>query len=196
MRLIQKRLSAVCRIGLVCLSIVFLGGCFSFGRGESTADLEVVRDFDLGRYMGDWHEVARLPNGFQKGMTHVTASYRYRESLGRVDVVNRGLLAGQVTSASAVAYLKGEASRGELRVSFFRPFYADYRIFYLDEGYQVAVVGGQTRDLLWILARQPVLPKSERDRLVVMIRAWRYPIDQLIWAVSGGSTNECECVHE
>jgi apolipoprotein D and lipocalin family protein len=44
---------------------------------------------DLERYPGDWFEIARFPNSFQKSCTgDVRASYARRPD-GRIDVIDR-----------------------------------------------------------------------------------------------------------
>lgn len=72
-------------------------------------------------------------------------------------MVNRGMRGGRPREISGVAKLKGDPGTGELRVSFFRPFYADYRIIELDPEYSCALVTGARRDFFWILSRTPVI---------------------------------------
>jgi len=83
-------------------------------------------------------------------------------------VVNRGYDAARDrwASAEAVARPRGDPSVGWLKVSFFRPFYASYKIVHLDQDYTEAIVTGPTRNYLWILVRDPNLPEPELDRLV------------------------------
>lgn len=42
-------------------------------------------------------------------------------------------------------------------MSFFGPVWSGYNIIQLDADYRHAMVAGDTRDYLWILAREPVL---------------------------------------
>ena len=141
---------------------VFFAALFS-GCAASTSDIPAVKGFELDRYLGRWYEIARLPHRFERGMDYVRAEYT-RAPDGSVRVVNCGLRGGEVRKIVGRAKLKdpeGASPDGELRVSFFRPFYGDYRIIELDPEYRYAVVTGSTRDHLWILSRTPKLPETQ-----------------------------------
>ena len=132
-----------------------------FGCARSTADIPAVGNFDPDRYMGTWYEIARLPHRFERGLDFVRAEYKLNPD-GSIRVVNSGVRSGEPRSIVGRAQLKHPGAApptGELEVSFFRPFYSDYRIIELDPEYRYAVVTGSTRDYLWILAREPVLEK-------------------------------------
>ena len=59
--------------GIVGFLIVCGGpGCTSI---PSTDDILVVKGFDAARYMGTWHEIARLPKWYERDMIHVSAEY-------------------------------------------------------------------------------------------------------------------------
>lgn len=137
---------------LLCLAI--LAGCT--GKPEG---VQAVRGFDVARYLGTWHEIARLDHRFERGLTDVTATYSRRED-GGIDVLNRGYdpASGAWTEASGRAYFIGPTDTASLKVSFFGPFYGGYHVFALDSHYRWALVSGPSRDYLWILARQPAVP--------------------------------------
>ncbi len=162
----------------ILLSAIGLAGCRS---ARSTADLPAVAGFELDRYLGKWHEVARLPHRFEEGMTGVTAEYS-RLPDGRVRVINRGVRDGEVREISGIAKFKGSSDTGELRVSFFRPFYADYRIIGLDPEYRWAMVTGSSRAYFWILSRTPELPGEQLQPLLKQAEAYGFPTGELILA--------------
>jgi lipocalin len=58
------------RLGPVLLFLGVLAGCTAVPTG-----VEPVRGFDLERYLGTWHEIARLDHSFERGLTNVTATY-------------------------------------------------------------------------------------------------------------------------
>lgn len=128
-------------------------------------ELQPVTPFDLGRYLGEWYEIARLPTWFEKDMTHVTATYSLKEN-GGVKVENAGIKNGKPKVAIGKAKVAKEATAGYLKVAFFLSFYADYKIIVLDTAnYHYAMVASSD-DYLWILCREPVLDKAILDSLV------------------------------
>ena len=51
--------------------------------------VQPVTGFDVDRYTGLWHEVARIENTFERGLIRATATYT-RNADGTITVVNRG----------------------------------------------------------------------------------------------------------
>ena len=154
-----------------------LAGCSGVPSGVT-----VVDGFELERYVGTWYEIARLDHSFERGLSRVTAQYTQRED-GRIDVVNRGFndAKGQWQEARAIARSIGDPTIGSLKVSFFRPFWADYHIIALDKAdYQYVMVTSSTRGTLWVLARTPTLDESVLNNLLAQAEAWGYDMEKLI----------------
>lgn len=145
--------------------------------------VQVVDGFVLDRYLGTWYEIARLDHRFERGMSNVTANYSLRED-GGVQVVNRGFHAknGEWEEATGKAYFVGDTNIGQLKVSFFGPFYGGYNIVELDEDdYEYALVAGPDRDYLWILARTPELDPDVLNALVNKASSLDFPTEELIY---------------
>lgn len=132
--------------------------------------LPTVPRVDLGRYAGTWHEIARLPNWFQRKCERSRADYTPCGD-GSLKVVNSCLKAnGRSTSIEGIATPVPGSGNARLRVKFgglaaLAPASRDgnYWIIALGEGepdgpYEWAMVGTPDRRFLWILARQPCLP--------------------------------------
>lgn len=51
-------------------------------------DNHTVSSLDISRYMGIWYEIARYEHHFEKGMTHVTATYAIKPN-GKIMVLLR-----------------------------------------------------------------------------------------------------------
>lgn len=159
------------------LAGLFLGGCVGVPDG-----IEPVSGFELNRYLGTWHEIARLDHPFERGLSRVTASYRMRED-GGVAVVNRGYKneTSEWKEATGKAYFVEGADIGRLKVSFFGPFYGGYNIIALDqENYQWVMICGPNRDYLWILSRQPQLAEQLLERLIVKADSLGFDTDKLL----------------
>jgi apolipoprotein D and lipocalin family protein len=148
---------------------------------SSTSRLEVVSDFERSRYLGTWYEAARYPHRFEKNLSSVSAEYSLNED-GTIKVLNRGYNDKKKAwkTIEGVARMKDEPGRGWLKVSFFRPFYASYKIIHLNEDYTQAIVTGPSYDYLWILARDPALPRAELDQLIQKIREFGFAPDNLL----------------
>lgn len=165
---------------LLCISVLAFGlaGCSGIPDGA-----EPVRGFSLDQYLGTWYEIARMDHRFERGLSNVTAQYSLRED-GGVRVLNRGFNAdkGEWDQAEGKAYFVDDTSTGQLKVSFFGPFYASYNVIALDkDGYQWSLVAGPDTNYLWILSRTPELDQAVIDDLVSRARALGFRTDELIY---------------
>ena len=137
-----------------------------FATRASAADpLPTVTAVDLSRYAGTWHEVARLPNWFQRSCIRSTARY-IPQADGSITVINTCTKANcRQTSIEGVATAVPCSGNARLRVKFGglaalvpASREGNYWIIALDqENYQWAMVGTPDRRFLWILSRQPCL---------------------------------------
>lgn len=141
-----------------------------------------VSPFELERYLGTWHEIARLDHSFERGLTQVTAEYSMRED-GGVAVLNKGYEAAKARwkTAEGKAYFVGDSNTGRLKVSFFGPFYGGYNIAKLDEDYQIALVVGPNLKYAWLLARKPQLSQAECAPYLAEAERIGIAVDKLIW---------------
>lgn len=86
---------------------------------QGLGPVRTVETVDLSRYVGDWFEIARFPNRFQRRcIKDVRASY-VRRSDGRIEVINRCRVAdGTVTEARGIARVVDERTSAKLKVRF------------------------------------------------------------------------------
>ena len=162
---------------LFITSVLLLQAC-----SQLPENIEPVTDFDVNRYLGTWYEIARLDHSFERGLQQVTAEYSLRDD-GGIKVVNRGFdtQKQEWDEATGKAYFVGDKNIGQLKVSFFGPFYGGYNIIALDEAYQYAMVCGPDRSYLWILARTPDLDQSIVDNLVKAAGGLGFATQELIY---------------
>jgi len=141
-----------------------------------------VGGFELDRYLGKWHEIARLDHSFERGLGPVTAEYSMRED-GGVKVINRGWSAEDKAWEEAIgkAYFVGSPDQGHLKVSFFGPFYGAYIIFELDADYRYAFIAGPDRDYLWLLSRTPTISPALREHFIQRAANLGFDTTQLIF---------------
>ncbi|MDP5143856.1 lipocalin family protein [Rheinheimera baltica] len=138
--------------------------------------------FELNRYLGEWHEIARLDHRFERGLTEVTANYTLRDD-GGVKVVNRGFSTEENSwqQAEGKAYFVGDSNTGALKVSFFGPFYGGYNIAKLTDDYSVALVVGPSLDYAWLLARSKTPEKAVCDDYMAFALSLGIAKQQWIW---------------
>ena len=137
-----------------------------------------VDKLDTGRYLGKWYEIARFDHSFERDMHYAKATYTLNDD-GTIKVVNAGIRKGKFKQSVGKAKLT--ARPGLLRVSFFGPFYSDYRVLMVADDYSYALVGSGSRDYLWILSRTPSLPDSILNEVLMEAMVRGYDPANLIW---------------
>jgi apolipoprotein D and lipocalin family protein len=160
---------------------IIIPACLLLSGCRSTSKLEVVSNFEIERYLGVWYEAARLPHGFEKDLSSVSADYSLNED-GTIKVLNRGFNDKKLQweEIEGVAKFKGDEEQAWLKVSFFKPFYASYKVIYLNEDYTRAIVTGPSYGYLWILVRDPALPKTEIEWLVAKAGEFGFDTGKLL----------------
>jgi apolipoprotein D and lipocalin family protein len=149
--------------------------------GESTKNLPPVSGFDLNRYLGTWYEIFRLPHRFEKDLIRVTATYSLRPD-GKIAVLNRGFkpAKNKWSEARGKAWIPDSGIPARLKVSFFWPFSAEYKIIRLDPDYRWALVTSGSTDYLWLLSRTPKMEVAVVDSLIGYIREKGFEVSRLI----------------
>ena len=156
------------------LSLALAAGCVSVPKVDNAP----VAVLDLNRYLGEWYEIARFDHSFERGVEQAKANYTQNAD-GTIKVVNSGIKNGK--PKTAIGKGKMTDTPGLLRVSFFGPFYADYRVMLIDKEYTHALVGSGSADYLWILSRTSGLPETAKSELLAEARRRGYDTDKLIW---------------
>ena len=124
--------------------------------------IAAVDHVDWQRYAGQWYELARLPNSFQrKCVGDVMAQYSEGPD-NTLQVVNQcrrddGSMDSAMGEARKVA---GEQGRLKVRfaprwLSWVPMVWGDYWVLALDDDYQTALVGTPDHEYLWLLSRTP-----------------------------------------
>lgn len=174
---------------LILIFVLFMPFGFLFGEAKVTASpsgykaLKAVRPFDVKKYMGRWYEVARIDFFFEKGLSNVTATYSLDKD-GHVVVYNRGYKEkkGLWTQTQGKAkFATKDHKVGELKVSFFGPFYSPYRIFYLSPGYSYAFVAGGNPKLLWLLSRKPSVTPAVKQEFLRQAKLYGFDTKKILF---------------
>ena len=144
--------------------------------------VEPVTGFDKSRYLGTWHEIARLDHSFERDLVDVKAEYSLRDD-GAVRVINSGTdsTTGERKVAEGHAKFVGDDGTAHLKVSFFGPFYGSYIVFELDPDYRYAFVAGYNKNYLWLLARETNISEDIRKRFTDRAGDLGFAVDDLVW---------------
>jgi apolipoprotein D and lipocalin family protein len=149
--------------------------------------LPTVPKVEVPRYMGNWHEIARLPVFFQRGCVHSTAEYELKAD-GSVSVTNRCEKNGRPKQVKGTATVVDAKTNAVLEVRFNEWFSVfiprakngNYFIVWLAPDYSAAAAGTPNRKSLWLLARQPCLPVATYHQIVEYCHKLGFPIEKLI----------------
>lgn len=163
------------RDAFLCIMVaVGLTGCVC----GPQVDNAPVGSLKLSRYLGAWYEIARFDHSFERGVDSAKALYTQNAD-GTIKVVNSGIKNG----GKKIAIGKGKTTGapGLLRVSFFGPFYADYRVMKIDADYKYALVGSGGADYLWLLSRTKEMPENVKIEFLAEAKRRGYDTTRLIW---------------
>lgn len=145
-----------------------------------TPDNSTTPTLDIQRFMGRWYEIARYEHRFERGMTHVSATYTLSGN-GKIEVLNEGLKEGKHKQIKGRAKQPNPQDPGKLKVSFFLWFYSDYYVLYIDPEYRYLLVGSSSDKYLWIMSREKSLAKETLDQLIDKLRVRGYDTDKLLF---------------
>ena len=150
--------------------------------------LTVVTNLVPARYVGQWFEIARLPNRFQDQCSgDVVARYTARDG-GGFEVVNSCKeKSGDFTAAEGVARTVKGAPTSVLQVRFAPAFlsflpqvWGDYQVIALDDAHTYAVVGTPDRKYLWVLSRQADMDPALYERLIDIAKSQGFDIAKVV----------------
>lgn len=162
------------RVGMLFLIITALCGCAS----SRTVDNTPIEAFDLNRYLGTWYEIARFNHSFERDVSACKAVYSLKKN-GMIEVENMGIKNGRVTKA--VGRAKLTEAPALFRVSFFGPFYSDYRVLYINDDYTCALIGSSSADYLWILSRSKEASMEDLSKVLNEATRRGYEVKELLW---------------
>jgi lipocalin/uncharacterized protein YbjT (DUF2867 family)/ligand-binding SRPBCC domain-containing protein len=152
-----------------------------------TPPVRTVPFVDLDRYAGDWFEIARFENRFQRQCVGDVRAIYTRRADGHIDVVNRCRTADGQTEARGVARLVDEQTNAKLKVRFAPGWlswlpvvWGDYWILGLAPDYSWAVVGDPSREYLWILGRTPRIDGESIAAAREVARDNGFDVDHLV----------------
>lgn len=151
----------------------------------ATRPNQPVNKLDLGRYAGQWHEIARLPMFFERQcIGGVTAVYTPTPN-GSIHIRNSCRTRDGHKTVDGVA--RAEPGRPGVLIVRFAPRWlswlplarAEYWVIDVDPDYQWALVGSPDRGHLWILSRNVSMSHALLEALKRRAQQRGYRLDKL-----------------
>lgn len=150
---------------------------------------ETQVNFNLNRYLGFWYQLARIPFKWDAGCYEATAQY-YKTPDGVIHLTNT-CIKENGTSYDRLGLIRNPDSNqcGKLEIKFTDglpsdtdqspDFWAPYWVHWTDYS-NFAIVGGPTKQFMWLLARRSTISKVDLKRLRDHIEKFGYDLSQII----------------
>ena len=181
------------------LALFFIFGCTHgfANNNENKLIGRVVKNLDLDKYEGEWFEIARVPNSFQKKcLKNVTATYGEDAKNKLVTVTNKCEKndGSQVVANGRARFNSNfKKTKGALEVTFvklvgnwiFKFVSGNYWVINLgsDADYGFSVIAEPSLKMAWILSRSSSLSKTKLKSAAKSLSDFGYDPCELIMTV-------------
>jgi apolipoprotein D and lipocalin family protein len=143
--------------------------------------MPVVDYVDLDRFMGDWYVIATIPTFLERDAYNPIETYMLNSdgTIATTFTFNKGSLNGPTKIYRPRGFIKDRRTNAIWDMQFVWPIKADYRIVYLDDDYQQTIIGRNSRDFVWVMARTPRISEQDYLNLVTMVGSLGYNLNDL-----------------
>ena len=143
--------------------------------------MPVVDYVDLDRFMGDWYVIATIPTFLERDAYNPIETYQLNSdgTIATTFTFNKGSLNGPTKIYRPRGFIKDRRTNAIWDMQFVWPIKADYRIVYLDDDYQQTIIGRNSRDSVWVMARTPRISEQDYLNLVTMVGSLGYNLNDL-----------------
>ena len=164
------------KLVLVTVAAIMLGGCAAKG-----PEMKTVDHVDIDRFMGPWYVIANIPTFLEKEAHNAVETYTLNDdgTIATNFTFRKGGFDGKVKEYNPKAFIQDKESNALWGMRFVWPIKADYRIVYIDDDYSKTIIGRQSRDFVWIMARTPTISDLHYDELVSMVDSLGYDTSKL-----------------
>jgi apolipoprotein D and lipocalin family protein len=161
----------------LAIASLFLAGC----QAAPPHALPLAGTVDLRRFMGDWYVIAATPTFIDAEAHDAVESYRLADdgSIATTYVFRDGSFEGPSRRYTPRGFVEDRATNAVWSMRIVWPFKADYRIAWLAQDYDQAIVAREKRDYAWIMARTARIPESDYARRVQFLADAGYDTSRL-----------------
>ena len=143
--------------------------------------MPVVDYVDLDQFMGDWYVIATIPTFLERDAYNPIETYQLNSdgTIATTFTFNKGSLNGPTKIYRPRGFIKDKRTNAIWDMQFVWPIKADYRIVYLDDDYQQTIIGRNSRDFVWVMARNPRISEQDYLNLVTIVGSLGYNLNDL-----------------
>ncbi len=130
-----------------------------------------VSHVDVKEFSGLWYEVARTYNYYEKDCVAATVEYDLQED-NTYNVYNRcfkHVIGGDLIEYKGRAKPAAGDSMSKIDMTYFYIFTRQYRVIHLEDDYSAAVVSDKDMKQVWVMSRQPTLPKRKLNEILAKL---------------------------
>jgi apolipoprotein D and lipocalin family protein len=165
---------------LILMGFAFLTGCSITATKQPP--LKTVAHVDLPRFMGAWYVIGTIPWFVERDNVGTMDIYKLRPD-GKIDITyvfHKKELSAKREEMHAVGTVVDKQSNARWGVRFLWPFQAPYLVIDLAPDYSTTVIGHPSRDLIWIMARNPLMPEGDYQKILSAVAKQGYDTKRIV----------------
>jgi len=164
-------------IGMVfgCFATLVLGACKATPVPKG---IETAKNFDMNKFEGIWHEIARSNNAEEAGLTNVTSQYR-RGADGKWLINTRAWdgAKGIWVGSTRVSTTPATGKPASFSLGHGNPRH----VVIIDNDHTIALVCGKYYRDFWILCKSPNPDQARLDRLMMVAQDAGFPVREAFY---------------
>ena len=173
--------------------MTLLSACAS----QNLKPINTVDYVDLDRFMGDWYVIANIPTFIETDAYNAIENYTMNDdgTIATTFTFHDGSPDGELKKYEPTGFIVDKKSNALWGMRFIWPFKAEYRVIYLDDGYETTIIGRTKRDYVWLMSRQPSINEITYKSLLDYIESQGYDISRVqkvpqLWDLQAPSSND------
>jgi len=134
----------------------------------STTPPTPVPHVDIKKFSGLWYEIARTYNDYEKNCVAATVEYDLQKN-NTYKIYNRcfeHFIGGDLIEYRGTAKPTKGDSMSKIDMTYYYFFTNEYRVIHLEKDYSAAVVADEDMEQVWIMSRDPKLPKRKLNDIL------------------------------
>ena len=163
-------------------ALVFLALGAGLAACSTQPPMPTVAKVDLPRFMGPWYVIGVIPTFIEKDIYNAIETYALAPdgTIKTTFTFNQGSFDGELKRYQPTGFVVPNTGNAVWGMQFVWPIKAEYRIVYLDEGYQTTIIARNARDYVWLMSRQASMSDQAYQGYVAQIQTMGYDVSKLV----------------